>query len=210
MKLKEFVPHIRPVRTDERPMDMQVSSAAYQPFFNVFTPMIRQVSPMALDFNEVSIVPISDDFLFLVNGRQYTWPGAGGLTTVDGELIWQKERWTLSGGAFAGKYFTPFNPSPQLTGGFNASVRYDATDRLALKAWGSYAFYGKEEKYNPHLLMNPFYNHTQVGGAFEFKVNENFGIGMGVNFEYNPVRRKMTPQYLIAPLFHSKNIHIGW
>ena len=29
--------------------------------------------------------------------------------------------------------------------------------------------------------MNPFYNHTNVGGAFEFKVNDSgFRVGVGV------------------------------
>lgn len=210
LKLKEFIPDIQPVRMDERPMDMQVFSAAYQPFFNVYTPMIHRMSPMALDFNETNIVAINDNFSFLTNGRQYTWPGAGGLTTINGDLVWKKNQWTLSGGAFAGKYFTPFNLSPLLTGGFNISVRYEATEKLALRGWSSYAFYRKEEKYNPHMLWNPFYNHTQVGGALEFKFNENFGIGMGVNYEYNPIRRKMNPQYLIYPIFNSRHIRIGW
>ena len=171
--------------------------------------MIREVSPMALDFNETNIVPLNDDFSFLVNGRQYTWPGAGGLTMMNGNLVWQKEQWTIGGGMFGGKYFTPFNPSPKLTGGFNMNLRYEVSNQLALKAWGSYAFYEGKEKYNPHMLWNPFFYHTQVGGAFEFKFNENFGIGMGMNFEYNPIKRKMDPQYMVYPIFQSKSITIG-
>ena len=62
-KLREFIPDL-PVQSayeQERPMDMIISSAAYQPFFNPYTPMLRRVSPMALDFHEVSVVPISDN-----------------------------------------------------------------------------------------------------------------------------------------------------
>lgn len=54
-KLREFIPDL-PVQSayeQERPMDMIISSAAYQPFFNPYTPMLRRVSPMALDFHEV-------------------------------------------------------------------------------------------------------------------------------------------------------------
>lgn len=207
-KLREFVPDI-PATPDERPMDMQVQSAAYRPYFDVFTPMLRRVSPMALDFNETSVIPIGDNLYFLTNGRQYTWPGAGGLTEIAPSLVWKTGRFTFNAGAFGGKFYTPFNVSPALMGGVNAQVKYDATDRIALRAWGQYAVYGDEDK-NPHMLLNPFYNHTSVGGAVEFKFNENFGIGVGVNYEYNPIRRKMEPQYLIYPIFRSRNIRIGW
>ena len=59
-------------------MDMQVLSAAYRPFFNPFTPMLRRVSPMALDFQEASFTPISETTGLLTVGEQFTWPGVGG------------------------------------------------------------------------------------------------------------------------------------
>ena len=73
-KLREFIPDL-PVQSayeQERPMDMIISSAAYQPFFNPYTPMLRRVSPMALDFHEVSVVPISEQVAFITSGQQYT------------------------------------------------------------------------------------------------------------------------------------------
>ena len=112
-KLREFIPDL-PVQSayeQERPMDMIISSAAYQPFFNPYTPMLRRVSPMALDFHEVSVVPISEQVAFITSGQQYTWPGVGGLTRINTELLWTHDRFSLSGGAFGGRYFTPFNPS---------------------------------------------------------------------------------------------------
>lgn len=202
-KLRQFHPDITTTGLDERPMDMQVLSEAYKPFFNVFSPMLRRVSPMAFDFSETSVTPISETTAFVVNGQQYSWPGAGGLTTVSPTLVWRQDKWTLSGGAFAGRFFTPFNYSPGYMGGVNAMASYEATDWLTVKAWGQYAQYGKDEKYNPHMLLNPFYNHTNVGGSMEFKITENFGIGMGVNVEYNPWNRKMEPQYLVYPVFKS-------
>lgn len=197
-KLKEYAPDMTP-SLDERPMDMQILSEAYRPFFNEFAPMIRRVSPMAFDFNETSITQINDQFSFIVTGQQYTWPGMGGLTRVSPELVWQKEKWTLSGGAFAGRYFTPFNPTPDYMGGFNVMAAYEATDWLTLRGWGQYTFYSEKESKNPHMLMNPFYNHPGVGGAFEFKVNDGLKFGVGVNYEYNPVRGKMERQFLFHP-----------
>ena len=74
-KLREFIPDLptSSVFDQERPMDMIISSAAYQPFFNPYTPMLRRVSPMALDFHEVSVVPVSEQLAFITSGQQYTW-----------------------------------------------------------------------------------------------------------------------------------------
>ena len=59
------------------------------------------------------------------------------------------------------------------------------------------------------MLRNPFFYHTQVGGAMEFKITDNFWMGAGVNYEYNPVRRKMEPQFLVYPVFKSGRFKIG-
>ena len=211
-KLREFVPDfpVWSVYEQERPMDMTISPVAYQPFFNPYTPMLRRVSPMALDFHEVLIVPASEQVTFITSGRQYTWPGAGGLTRINVELLWRHDRFSLSGGAFGGRYFTPFNPSPQFMGGFNAMASYDVADWLTVRWWGEYTFYDQKEKRNPHMLMNPFYNHTSVGGAFEFKVNDSgFKVGVGVNYEYNPIRGRMERQFLFYPAGKIGMFHIG-
>lgn len=208
MKLQEFMPEFQPV-LDERPMDMQVLSAAYRPFFDIYAPMMYAVSPMAFDFSETSINPISDNLAFFTTGTQYSWPGLGRITTINPGMIWHQDNWTITGGGFAGRFHTPFNPHPGYMGGVNLQVRYDINERIALRTWGQYAFYGDGEKDNPHMLMNPFFNHTNVGGAVEFMINENFGIGGGVNYEYNPRLRRMQPQYLVFPVFKSKNIKVG-
>ncbi|KEJ85067.1 hypothetical protein HMPREF1002_04779 [Porphyromonas sp. 31_2] len=43
----------------------------------------------------------------------------------------------------------------------------------------------------------------------EFKITDNFWMGAGVNYEYNPVRRKMEPQFLVYPVFKSGRFKIG-
>ena len=39
-------------READRPMNMNTLSEAYRPFFNPYTPMLRSMNPMALDYNE--------------------------------------------------------------------------------------------------------------------------------------------------------------
>ena len=94
-------------------------------------------------------------------------------------------------------------------GGVNATVSIEVVDWMTVKGWGQYAFYQKGERMNPHMLLNPYYNHTSVGGAFEFKVKDNFSFGVGVNYEYNPWNKRMDPQFLFYPAFKGKNIRIG-
>lgn len=197
----------QPLR-DERPMDMQIRSEAYRPYYDVYSPMLRRISPMAFDFHETTVVPMTDNFTFLVSGHQYTWPGAGGYVSVIPSLAWQSGQWTLTGSGFAGRHYTPFNPSPGINVGANLGVRFEINDRMALRGWGQYSHYFEGEKNNPHLLMNPFFYHTGAGGAFEFKFNDDFGVGVGVNYEYNHRRRRMEPQYLFYPVFNSKTIQI--
>lgn len=208
IKLREFTPDIPHTSLQERPMDMQISSAAYQPFFNVYTPMLREVSPMALDFNETYMKRLNESFDLIANGVQYTWPGVGGMTIMNGGISWHSGNWSLYGGGFGGRFFSPFNPSPGITAGANVQVEYQPTDWLKLKGWGQYAYYAGEYN-NPHMLRNPFFYHTQVGGSMEFKVTDNFWMGAGINYEYNPVRRKMEPQFLVYPVFRSGRFKIG-
>ncbi|MDR3141807.1 MAG: hypothetical protein LBU37_08810 [Tannerellaceae bacterium] len=207
-KWKEFTPEFQ-LPLDESPMDVQVLSAAYRPFFDIYAPMIQAVSPMAFDFRETSIVPVNNNMVFFTAGSRYTWPGAGGMTTINPGMIWRQADWTITGGGFAGRFYTPFNPYPGYMAGANLQVKYDVNKRIALRTWGQYAFYGEGENYNPYMLMNPFYNHTSVGGAAEFMINENFGIGGGINYEYNPYKRRMEPQYQLYPVFRNMNIKIS-
>ncbi|MDR1937602.1 MAG: hypothetical protein LBQ73_03760, partial [Tannerellaceae bacterium] len=185
MDLQEFTPYHSTI-LDERPMDMQVLSEAYRPFFNVYTPMLRRVSPLALDFREASVVSLGDDLSLLTIGEQATWPLLGGTTAINSNVVWRYDRWTLSGGGFAGRYYTPANLSPGFMGGVNTQARYEASSRLSFRAWAQYAAYSDSKSANPYLMTNPYMNHTGMGGAMEFMFTENIGAGMGVSYEYNP------------------------
>ena len=208
IKLREFKADISTPTLQEHPMDMHISSEAYQPFFNIYTQMIRDVSPMALDFNETYLTRMNDHIDILANGMQYTWPGAGGMTIFNTGVRWHNERWNVYGGGFGGRFFTPFNSSPGITTGVHVQAEYRATDWLRLKGWGQYVYYADEYN-NPHMARNPFFYHSRVGGAFEFKVTDNFWIGAGFNYEHNPATRKMEPQFMVYPAFNTRHFRIG-
>ncbi len=202
-QLRDYMPAYTSVTLDDRPMDMQVRSAAYRPFYEEYALMLQSINPMAFDFRETSVVPLTPQLAFFTTGRQFTWPGAGGLTDIRSGLAWQLDRLTLSGSAFAGRFYTPFNVSPGYMGGVELDAYYQVTDWLGVRSWGQYSVYNDRERFNPHMLMNPSINHTGVGGAFEFYFNDKFGVGMGMNYEFNPWKRKLEPQYFAYPIFRS-------
>ncbi len=202
-KLREFIPSFTPTSIDERPMDMQVLSAAYRPFYNPYALMLQSVNPMAFDFQETSVVPLSQQLAFFTTGRQFTWPGAGGITDIRSGLAWQVDKLTVAGSAFAGRFYTPFNASPGYMGGVQLDAHYQLTDWLGVRSWGQYTAYNGRERFNPHMLMNTNYNHTGVGGAFEFYFNDNWGVGMGVQYEFNPWKHKLEPQFFAYPIYRS-------
>lgn len=200
--LKAYEPAPTTTKLDERPMDMQVMSSAYMPFYNEYAPMLRRSSPMAFDFREVEFFPLNENLTFVVAGQQQTWPGLGGQTDISTALSWHSGPWQVTGGGFAGRYFTPFNSSPELVSGANLRASYQATDWLKINTWGQYAGYNSTERRNPHMIMSPYFYHNSIGTSLEFKVNENFGVGAGIQYDFNPMNRKWERQILVFPVFY--------
>ena len=64
---------------------------------------------MALDFNETYMKRLNESFDLIANGVQYTWPGVGGMTIMNGGISWHSGNWGLYGGGFGGRFFSPFN-----------------------------------------------------------------------------------------------------
>lgn len=199
--LKNYKPVVNP-KLDERPMDMEIMSRAYFPFFNEYAPMLKRISPVAFDFREVEYFPLNENLSFVVSGTQASWPGLGGHTFINPALTWQSGPWQITGSGFAGRYFTPFNQSTDFFAGTNLHTSFQATDWMKFNAWGQYVGYNNKERKNPHLVMSPFFHHNSIGSSVEFKLNQNFSVGAGMQYEFNPIRNKWERQFLIFPVFH--------
>lgn len=182
----------------DRPANMNVLSDAYRPFFNPYTPMLWQINPMALDYDEWLVKPIGPNTAFLVNGVQETWPALGGINIASMAASHRAGSFTVTTGGFAGRYYTPYTPNPSYWGGVNISAKYEINDWMAMRAWGSYAFFG-DNKADPFMVANPWMNRTNVGGSMEFKVSDDFGFGIGVNYQHNHFNNRMEPQFLFYP-----------
>ncbi len=201
--------YTKPLAFADRPMDMQILSGAYRPFFNAYTPMLIRTNPFAFDFFEAYQYKINNHTAFTVTGLQSTWPGSGRIHTVSTGIAWNQDRLSLWGGGFAGRYATPFDLSPGVMGGFYAGASYQATEWLKLNAWGEYTIYDKAGKENMFLYSDLFHKKTSVGGSMEFKVSDSFGFGIGMQHNYNPIHQKWERQQLIYPVIHSKKFGIS-
>lgn len=182
----------------DRPANMNVLSDAYRPFFNPYTPMLWHINPMALDYDEWYIKPVAFNTAVLVNGRQETWPALGGINIASMAVSHRAGSFTVTTGGFAGRYYTPYTPNPSYWGGVNISAKYEINDWMAMRAWGSYAFFG-DNKADPFMVANPWMNRTNVGGSMEFKVSDDFEFGIGVNYQHNHFNNRMEPQFLFYP-----------
>ena len=182
----------------DRPANMHTLSEAYRPFFHPYTAMLRRMNPMALDYDELYIHPMSENSLFWANGIQESWPGLGGINVIQTSFTQTFGKVSISAGGFGGRYYTPYTDSPSLWGGLNIMTHYQMNDWMALKAWGSYAFYGKNSA-DPFMNLNPMLNRTNVGGALEIKVTDNFKLGFGINYQYDQMNHRMNRQFLFSP-----------
>lgn len=63
MNMPDFNPETH-MQLDERPMDMQVLSGAYRPFFNAFTPILMSVFPWHWILKKVIFSPSMNRSLF--------------------------------------------------------------------------------------------------------------------------------------------------
>ncbi|MDR0995797.1 MAG: hypothetical protein LBL81_05855 [Tannerella sp.] len=186
---------------EDLPRDRQVLSDAYRPFYDPFAPMYLRMLPTAWDFQEASVVPINEKTALVAIGRRETWPLLGGVTDLNAGLFWQSGRLSISGGLLGGAYSTPLSPAASLMTGANLQVRYTLNDRLALRAWGQYLYYAPGERRNFYLNNSPFFQTSGYGAALEYMLTEHFGLGGGVEGNFNYLKGRMEYRPIVYPIF---------
>ncbi|MDR0537308.1 MAG: hypothetical protein LBH04_04575 [Tannerellaceae bacterium] len=198
---------LNPVAT--LPVNVQILSSAYRPYFNPFMPLMKKSLPTAFDFREISVMQLNEKIALVTVGERETWPFLAGQTSFDAMLAWQHERLSIAGGAFISKFYTPFNLSPALSGGVNLDLKYELGNRVALRGWGKYTLYEGNERMNPYLYSLPIYNYSGVGAAVEYMFSESFGMGGGVEYQFNYHKGRMEPRPVIYPVFKIGKVSIG-
>lgn len=85
----------------------------------------------------------------------------------------------------------------------NSSFRLRMTNRLSLNLFGNYTP-NVSDNNMVRMLNSSMLPQTNYGGAFEFKVNDKWGLMTGAKREYDVIRRKWVTQPFIMPVFYSK------
>lgn len=130
-------------------------------------------------------------------GSQSTLSGIGSIN--EASLMYQyfiNDFWEIQAGLNALKYNFPF--SIGLSFGVTGAIIYRPADNLTFKAFGSYtptSAYG--------FYMNSF------GGTIGYEFNDNWGMEVGVERRYDPMRRKWNTSPIAIPYYKFNKTKIG-
>lgn len=130
-------------------------------------------------------------------GSQYTMPGIGRLN--EASLMFQyaiNDFWEFQAGIDATKYNFPFSTGQM----FNTSgaIIYRPTDKLSFRAFGSYA---PTSPYGLHM--------SSFGGTIGYEFNDNWGMEVGVERIYDPMRNKWDTRPVAIPYYKFNKAKIG-
>lgn len=130
-------------------------------------------------------------------GSQSTLPGIGRIN--EASLTYRytiNDFWEFQAGLNVTRYNFPFSTGQAF--GASGTVIYRPTDQLSFKAFGSYApasAYG--------FQMNSF------GGTIDYEFNDNWGLEVGAERTYDPMRRKWDTRPIAIPYYKLNKTKIG-
>lgn len=125
--------------------------------------------------------------------------GLGGLTLVGGNYNYGlRDIGILSVGLYAAKYniYNYFRNDA----GINGNIKIEITDNLSLNLFGQHSYTTSKIGISP--FISSLYPHSNFGGSFEFKVNNNWGFVLGTENEYDVFLRKWVTRPFIMPVFY--------
>ena len=131
------------------------------------------------------------------SGSQYTLPGIGRMNNAS--LLFQydlNQYVTFSGGMNVTKYNFAFNTGQV----FNSygTMTYRPNERLRISAFGSYA------PANPYGFFN-----TSYGATVGYDFSDRFGMEVGVQRHYDPMRRKWETIPIVVPYYKFDKFELG-
>lgn len=157
-----------------------------------------------LDQNLTNQFKISDFYTVTTYHIQSDFIGLGGLNIVQancnfnpGDIV------VFSPGIYAAKYniYNDFLND----GGFDANLKIRLSDRINLNLFGQYSITGSKVAISP--LISSIYPHSNFGGSVEIKLNNNWGIMIESENEYDIFQRKWVNRPFIMPVFYSLNLN---
>lgn len=130
-------------------------------------------------------------------GSQSTLSGIGRIN--EASLMYRyfiNDFWEIQTGVNAIKYNFPFSIGQSF--GATGAILYRPADKLTIKAFGSYA---PASAYGFH--MNSF------GGTISYEFNDNWGMEVGAERRYDPMKRKWDTRPIAIPYYKFNKTKIG-
>lgn len=188
LSVEEKIPEIKS-ETDNtlKVQEIKLQTPFYMPYY---------INPSPIFYGDYStggtIVPKLYSY-----GSQTTLPGIGRIN--EASLMYRyliNDFWEIQAGVNAIKYNFPFSIGQSF--GATGAILYKPADKLTLKAFGSYT---PASAYGFH--MNSF------GGTIGYEFNDNWGMEVGAERRYDPMKRKWDTRPIAIPYYKFNKTKIG-
>lgn len=169
-------------------------------FYGSFKPESEKFQ--LIDFNDnifnhiSSINRINNRSWFTFSSDYSVYTTLGYTNMVSGKYSFKLNNYiTLSTGIYVGKYCI----DNYLTNdaGINGNIKFALLDRLALHVSGRYSFNNMQSVFGSSMFPQ-----TGLGGAFEYKINDVWGIEFGTRYEYDVIQQKWVLIPYVSPVFY--------
>ena len=178
--------------------ELDFNQSYYSTLLN-FYQQNNSVYRFSLDQNLTNKYIISDLYTITTSHIESNFIGLGGLNLIQANFNFKVgDMVVFSPGIYAAKfniYNDFFND-----GGFHGNIKIQLSDRININLFGQYSITGNSVAISP--FISPIYPHSDFGGSMEFKVNNDWGIMMGSENEYDVFLRKWVTRPFIMPLFY--------
>lgn len=163
-------------------------------------PYYRNPSPMFRgDFSTSGLLWRHRMGMLMGAGRQETLPGIGMTNTASLTYLHQlSPRWSVAVGVEAVKISRPHATGQYV--GFDGMLQYRATDRLTLRAFGSYV-----------PGQNFGLESSGYGGSMQMQMTDRFDLELGVRRVYNTMTGRWETVPIAIPAYRfSPKVRIGF
>ena len=178
--------------------EFSIPQSYYLPLLSLYQPD-NPVNKFMLDMHLTNQFIFNDVSSISTAHIQSNFIGLGGLNLIQANYHLNIDnRVIFSPGIYAAK-FNIYNDFLN-DAGLNGNIKILLSNRININLFGQYSI--RENTISISPFISPLYPHSNFGGALEFKVNDNWGIQMGAENEYDVFLRKWVTRPFIMPVFY--------
>jgi len=178
--------------------EFRIPQSYYLPLLSLYQPD-NPVNKFMLDMHLTNQFIFNDVSSISTTHIQSNFIGLGGLNLIQANYnINIDDRVIFSPGIYTAK-FNIYNDFLN-DAGLNGNIKILLSNRININLFGQYSI--RENTISISPFISPLYPHSNFGGALEFKVNDNWGLMMGAENEYDVFLRKWVTRPFIMPVFY--------